>query len=208
MSFWAKIKAAALRLLTERTLRGLASPGAALRMTAVQTFLGSGFSVEDEHEENRKKLDAICVKVTSDPLLDAEELPSGRLKTKCNLGLTVIAEEIGCTELRGLTADEIVRLAERHPKRWRKDSGERAAAFALKGGFAFGGMTSKQLEDKNGHVAAVAPRVMIESGSLKKDVPWLANVGRPPNGIKLSSACFPVAKGECQYYLWIAKEPS
>lgn len=151
---------------------------------------------------SQSKFKALQEAILADKAYDAEKMPDGSWKTKCNFGLIAQAEEFGITCFRGLMADDIVNLANMGLD-FEKVSGAAAAEHAMAGGFGFGGKTGKQLKEAHGHIAVVAPQACSESGSLEKMVPYLCNIGLPPNRIKLSSACFPVAKGECDYFIYV-----
>ena len=50
-------------------------------------------------------------------------------------------------------------------------------------------------------MAIVFPIGMQFSGSLKRDVPLLANIGKTV-GVMKSSAAFPILDGEADYFTW------
>ena len=155
--------------------------------------LGSMYSVEDERMRDRKELLEACRSAI-------EEYPPKKndkgevIETYCNWALRDIALTVGCGELRDKTANQIHKHALNNPQLFIQDSGERAAAHAMRGGFAFASQTA----DIHGHVAAVAPMEMEFSGSWNKKVPVLANVGKE-NGMLRSSKCF---RTEPTYFLW------
>jgi hypothetical protein len=122
--------------------------------------------------------------------------------TYCNVAVMGIAAQMGCQELNGLIADEIYQVMATNPSgRWTKVEGAEATLHALGGGLAIAGLPSHRLMEAHGHVAVVYPQGMEASGSLGHDVPMLANVGKTV-GVMKSTAAFPVADGEAEYYIW------
>lgn len=122
--------------------------------------------------------------------------------TFCNFAVEQIAGALGCHELDGLMADDIYQLmASNASGRWKKVSGSDATIHALDGGLAIAGLPSQRLNEARGHVAVVAPVGMQFSGSLKHDVPVLANLGKTVGYMK-SSAAFPILDGEADYFTW------
>jgi len=111
--------------------------------------------------------------------------PAAGSETYCNTGLQHVAKRLGCHDLDGLVATEMVRRAAALPG-WRQDTWERAVRHAQQGGLAFLGLEGYP----HGHVASVAALPMEQSGTWGCSVPILANVGKPPNGFKRASQCF------------------
>lgn len=122
--------------------------------------------------------------------------------THCNEGARRVAKALGCNEFDyvNLLADDMIEIMELGG-RWKKVDGEAATAYALRGGLAFAAMSSIRLNEAHGHIAAIYPAPMQYSGSLGKDVPMVANVGKQDAEEKVSKA-FPVALGEPDYYCW------
>lgn len=142
-------------------------------------------------------LRAACKQV----LLDKSLWPSGD-ETHCNQAVARVAAALGCRELDGLMADGIYALVSDDKNgRWTPCDGVNAAMHALCGGLAIAAMTSQQLCMKHGHVAVIFPLPLKRSPSLGRRVPFVANVGETV-GIMLSSAAFPVARGEAKYFAW------
>jgi hypothetical protein len=122
--------------------------------------------------------------------------------THCNQAVAYVAGQLGCHELDGLMADEQYQvMATNASGHWRKVDGSTATLHALDGGLAIAAMTSQRTGQAHGHVAVVYPEGMQASPSLGHDVPTLANVGRFVGVVK-SSAAFPVANGEADYFVW------
>lgn len=161
--------------------------------------VGSLYSVELNRQRNAARLKAICDAVVTDKNFVMRDITGdGISETFCNRALWETAAEMGYPEIRNkkLSANQSIDaiLAD---KRWRSDTGERAAEHARMGGLAIAGVKAK----KHGHVATVYPAAMLFSGSLDKYVPVLANVGKR-NGIMKASEAFPVADGEPEYFLF------
>jgi hypothetical protein len=129
-------------------------------------------------------------------LFEADLLPDGTWQTKCNFGLEYIANRLGCHDFDGRTATEIVLYASElrmaSTSGWITGDWDGGVACAMKGGLAFLGITAPK--GQHGHVATIAPKPMRKSPSWGVLVPWLANIGKPPNAVKLASACFLTAQ--------------
>jgi hypothetical protein len=148
------------------------------------------------------KLNALIDEAIHRKDLDADPLPGGKFQTKCNFGLQAIARGMGCKELEGMRANEIIAHAAMGAN-WRVDTWERAVLHALEGRFAFMGW-SNPAAGASGHVATVAPLEMVKSATWDMLVPWLANVGMPPNAVKMASGCFLKAhKDALRCFLWV-----
>ena len=138
-----------------------------------------------------------CDAVISDPSLE----PSAGV-THCNEGARRVAHAMGYLGFddESLLADDMVRIMNDGAP-WEKVDGATATAHALAGGLAFAAMSSVELGEEHGHIAAIYPAPMQPSGSLGKDVPMVANVGKQDREEKVSAA-FPVALGEPDYFIW------
>lgn len=162
-------------------------PGASVTTETEKT----GYNVAEDIAEKVRTLERLQSEAIF--TFPADPLPGGKWETKCNFGLIHVANGLECHDLDGLNATKMVRRAAdlclSNPEDWREDSWARAAIHANKGGFAFIGREAPAGE-AHGHVASVAPKAMEKSGSWDMLVPFLANVGRPPNDVKKASACF------------------
>lgn len=131
------------------------------------------------------------------PLVDAE---TGQIKyTYCNVGVDYIARRMGCDDFHGpagvFLADKICNILS---KGWINITSDDAFSLAKQGTLIVAGLSSKELRATHGHVTIVYPAEnMLYSGSWKKLVPMLANVGKI-NGVLKASQCFPI---EPKYYL-------
>jgi hypothetical protein len=126
--------------------------------------------------------------------------------TFCNFAVQSIANALGCHEFDGLMADEIYQtMAANASGRWTKVSGSDATIHALGGGLAVAGLPSQRLGEAHGHVAVLYPVGMQYSGSLKHDVPVVANVGKTVGAMR-SSGAFPILDGEADYFTWNGQE--
>lgn len=148
-------------------------------------------------------LQDVCDEIVHDPSLEPFRDSSGKIvETHCNEGAERVAQALGCDELDNLMADQQYRVMEENQSgRWKKVLGQEATDHALSGGLAFAAATSAMLGETHGHIAAVYPAPMEWSGSLAKDVPMVANVGKTDAEEK-ESAAFPVAMGEPDYFTW------
>ena len=145
-------------------------------------------------------LKAACDKALANPAYQPNA--DGHHETHCNQAVMEIATELGCVDLLHFCADEQYQIMSGNASgRWTKVQGQRAALHALDGGLAIAAMPSQRIGDAHGHVAVVYPQGMEASGSLGHDVPMLANVGKNV-GVMKSSAAFPVAAGEADYFIW------
>lgn len=155
-------------------------------------------------------LEDACNSVINNPnLIPIKDLETGAIvKTFCNLGALEVAQAMSCHEFdtidlsNPMTADELVWMMRSNLSgKWKKVTGSQAAIHALSGGLAFAGMTSGELGEAHGHIAAIYPASMQHSGSLARDVPMVANVGTCLREEKSSDA-FPVSRGEAEYFAW------
>lgn len=153
-------------------------------------------------------LDA-CNQVINDPgLAPTKDAMDNVTATHCNDGALLVAQAMGCHEFdtpageEPMLADAMVWLMRANASgRWTKATGSDATIHALGGGLGFAAMTSGELGETHGHICTVFPVGMQYSGSLKKDVPLVANVGTCQAEEKASEA-FPVAKGEPDYFTY------
>ena len=147
--------------------------------------------------DKRDALKAACDAALADP----DFQPAGGV-THCNQALNYIALAMDCDELAGICADAQYKVMDENASgRWTKVVGAIAAIHALGGGLAVAALPGARLGEAHGHVAAVYPLGMQASRSLGHDVPLLANVGKTV-GVMKSSAAFPVASGEADYFAW------
>lgn len=149
-----------------------------------------------------------CDEILADRTLQPVKDSSGRiLETHCNIGAERVAVSQGCDELTGpdgkaLMADQQYGVMDANDSgRWTKVVGEVATEHALGGGLAIACASSAMLHEEHGHIAVVYPAPMEFSGSLKRDVPIVANIGKEDHKEKESMA-FPVAEGEPDYFIW------
>src|SRR3990167_9399425 len=117
------------------------------------------------------------LKAACDLTVAAEELrpeysaKDGKLlRTFCNIGARRIANLMECPDFDdvNLIADDMHAIM---TAKWKKVDARGAVLHALDGGLAFAAMTSKQLNDAHGHITAIRPEGMQQSGTLGIDVP-------------------------------------
>lgn len=150
-----------------------------------------------------------CDQVIHDSDLAPKRDKSGAIvETHCNEGALLVARAMGCHEFDTpvgddpLMADAMCQLmSDNVSGNWDKVDGSAATLHALSGGLGFAAMSSYELGEAHGHICAIYPVGMQESGSLGHDVPMVANVGVCLAEEK-SSQAFPVSKGEASYYIW------
>lgn len=168
-------------------------------------------------------LQRFCIQLVADQTLQPEYNTDGvLLKTHCNQASRRAAQLLNCTEFddESLMADDMYAIMKSNPsKRWKIAGGQEATLHALNGGLAFAALPGAILEETHGHITVVCPLGMQRSGSLDKDVPVVANVGkgdpgsplgpadkkgirRKKNWICKASQAFPVEKGEPCYFIW------
>lgn len=170
---------------------------------------------------------AACDAVVADVALFPEYDAAGNLlHTHCNASTLTLAHAKDCHDFDVLPGADPMMADQMHEvmaanasKRWKRGTGVEAAAHALGGGLAFASATAAMLGERHGHIAGVRPEATRFSGSLGKDVPMLANVGRgdpdkplgapnkagvrrKPNWNCKASQAFPPAKGEPDYFLF------
>ncbi len=122
--------------------------------------------------------------------------------THCNQAVMFVARNMGCYELNGYNADEQYQIMSTNASgHWQKVGGPDASIHALSDKLAIAALPSQALGETHGHVAACYPLGMQYSGSLKHDVPMVANVGKTV-GVMKSSSAFPVADGEAEYFIY------
>lgn len=131
-----------------------------------------------------EKLKAICDKTVLDHGLAPHDG-----KTYCNVACRQISEGMGYAGISDkLLANDIITLLST-AENWKEVSVVHAHAHALLGGLAFVAVSEKP----HGHIAAVYPAPMQDSGSWGAKVPMLANVGKT-NGVMKLSGVFRVAQ--------------
>lgn len=146
---------------------------------------------------NLEALKAACDEVIADP-----GLAPGAGVTHCNEGARRVAQAMDCHDFddESLLADDMVAIMHAGGD-WVKVIGSIASIHAGQGGLAFAAMSSAQLSEVHGHIAALYPAAMQFSGSLNRNVPMVANVGKQEREEKATEA-FPVDLGEPDYFVW------
>lgn len=131
------------------------------------------------------KLRKICERVVADPALAPEKDANGTItKTKCNLAVQIVCEEMGYGDFLGMVANDIYALVKKS-KDWKRMSGEDASEAANEGKLAIAAVQGKP----HGHVAILFPGPEIWSGHWNREAPSLANVGIR-NGVMGASWAF------------------
>lgn len=156
--------------------------------------------------EKKETLKQACDAVIADPQMRPTIDPATKkvLVTHCNQGARRVAQAMGCRELDdlNLTAEAMGQLILKNLSgAWASVGGPEAAAWAAQGGLAFAFMSAVALEEAHAHIATVYPAPMGYSGSLGRNVPYCANIGKQ-DAEELVTAAFPVSKGEPHYFTW------
>ena len=138
-------------------------------------------------------------------LFPATLLPNHVWQTKCNFALQYIANGLGCHDLNGLNATDMVLHAiewsKESSKNWNTGDWSKGVDCAKLGGLAFLGIITPSSQP-HGHVASIAVKPMQMSPSWGILVPWVANIGIPPNTFKLASAAFLLAQRPILRCFW------
>ncbi len=182
--WWLKL----VKMAYEKALAYLTQPAGGI---GIIQSLGSGYSTEEDRMANAQKLREACDAAIYNPLF----APAGGV-THCNQAAQEIANAMGVTDIDGMMANEQAAALAGAPN-WRSDTMERAAAHALKGGLAFAVL----VDYPHGHITAIYPDPMEQSGSWACEVPIVANVGRENKRCKLSAAFRAEARPMVQFFL-------
>ncbi len=117
-------------------------------------------------------VDAVCDAYDNQALA-----PQADGTTFCNQGVAYVAEAMGCKELSGKTADEIVALLSAGVN-WSPVPMEKAQELANAGSFLVAGLDSKTLGQAHGHVVVIRPGRPVYSGKWATNVcPRVLNIG-------------------------------
>lgn len=126
--------------------------------------------------------------------------------TFCNVGVHRCAKlfaYLGFTKdnsTEPLMAREMIALIKSQGSGWLICDARQAVDFVLRGGF---GVSFMEFEpEPHDHIATIYPAKMEPSGSLKCDVPLVANIGKK-NAVMKSSGAYPVARGEARYAIYV-----
>ena len=189
-----QVAVSAIPYAIERILRGWGVDG---KIASKTWDLGSGYDVEGERRDKMESNRAFLTKLVADEKYQPE--PGGR--TFCNIALQAYAHTFGIKCFDDKLANDICTTAADHPDFTIEKDPERVMRHASRGGFAFAGKKG----EKHGHVAAVFPAPLVYSGSWKRSVCLVANIGKS-NGIMPLSMAFPVKDSPPEYYVYKASE--
>jgi len=141
-----------------------------------------------------------CDLIVSDPHLKSELDEKGNItKTFCNVGVRLICEALGLSLWPpNMLANDMHDLMVENPS-WVKCEGFEASLHAKSGKIAI----ASRKGDGHGHVCVVYPGDLVESPSLAKLVPLVANVGAKVNGVVAVSKAFAVKDGEPSYFKYV-----
>lgn len=147
-------------------------------------------------------MNVVTLREICDDVIADRSLEPRNGQTFCNEGARRVAQAMDCHDFddESLLADDMIAIMNSGGA-WQLVEGQDAADHAQLGGLAFACLSSHQLGEAHGHIAALYPADMEYSGSLARMVPMVANVGKQDREEKVSAA-FPVSKGEPQYYVW------
>lgn len=158
------------------------------------TYLGSGYSVEEEQVEKAKQLEELCREAVKSPAFEAK-----RDTTYCNKSVRFIAQGMNCYDFKAddLANDILNKVATL--KTWKHLPLEKVSQYAMQGRLIILGCSEKV----HGHVVVGYPDHPQPSGSWGGDVPMVAHVGVSPNGIlKLSQAFAAGKKDRVRAWMW------
>ena len=125
--------------------------------------------------------------------------------TFCNVGVHRGAQLFkydGFTTKEGwpLMARSMIEVVKARKTGWLICESKQAVDFVLRGGLGVSFM--EFAPDPHDHVALIYPAKMEASGSLGREVPMVANIGKK-NAIMKSTGAYPVARGECRYAIFV-----
>ena len=115
-------------------------------------------------------IDAIC-----DAYDNPDYQPKGNI-TFCNFAVAQVAEAMGCKQLTGKMADDIMDFIETSED-WSDVPMEKAQDIANQGTLIVAGLKSTELNQDHGHVVVVRPGLPCYSGKWVAKVPRVLNVG-------------------------------
>ena len=162
--------------------------------------LPSGLDIESERMYRRGRL--LTAQGEAIVMFPADSLPDGVLRTKCNFGVAHIAARMGCYDLSGLTANQMLHKLSMGVPGWREDEWQRATLHAMRGGLAVIGWPHPDPKG-HGHVVTVSPLEAQTSGTWGCAVPMVANIGKPPNDFKRLSGAFLLEhRPDLRCFLW------
>lgn len=117
-------------------------------------------------------IDAIC-----DAYDNQAWAPQPDGTTFCNMGVTAIANAMGCKDFDGKTADEIVAFLASDSD-WSPVPLEKAQELANQGSLLVAGLDSKTLGQAHGHVVVLRPGKPVYSGKWSTNLcPRVLNIG-------------------------------
>jgi hypothetical protein len=150
-----------------------------------------GNAVEEERMEQAIRLKALCDEAVTNPAWVEHDITGdGKTETFCNRAARFIAEGMGCFRFRhDQSANQMLRAMAADPENWlAEDDLARLSKAACRGALAFVGIE----DEPHGHINAVAPLPMEQSGTWGRPVPMVAQVGtaRVGNGVKKLSAAY------------------
>lgn len=112
-------------------------------------------------------------------VLDTYDRPDLRPKpdgtTFCNVAVATVAAAMGCTQLEGKNADQIVAFLDTDPD-WSDVPMEKAQDMANQGSLLIAGLDSKALSQTHGHVVVIRPGKICYSGKWGA-TPRVLNIG-------------------------------
>lgn len=117
--------------------------------------------------------------------------------TFCNQAVQQVCHLECYKEFDGLLANEIIEKMNGSSE-WLNVRSIQASDWAQRGGIGVAALPGTP----HGHVAVLYPGPMQTSGSLGRDVPIVANVGKK-NAVMKVSAAFPVKNGEPGYWIHV-----
>ena len=155
--------------------------------------------------DNSALVDAILEgwhKCLKEPYGDGDFTPEDGV-TDCNRFTNCVAEKMGCTDLKGLVANQIFAFLSNDAPGWSKVTGFAAAEYANQGCLVVAAWRNPNPK-ASGHVAVVRPGRPVTSTKWKHatpGVPMVANVG-PADRCRLDRGANWAFGEEPSYFVW------
>lgn len=121
--------------------------------------------------------------------------------THCNEFVQSACNEIGCHDLDGMLATEMIDTMRGRPQAWKQVTFADAQAIANNDHLVIIGWRNPE-EGEHSHVCLVIPGTMIWSNSFGKDLPVVANAGKTTFYGRVASYAF-LSDMVLECYIWL-----